>query len=144
MVLQVEYIKQEERYYLEEHDFPERPLKSEGKLQMNEKGHKKMSCSTEYEHMFARDCVMIGGSRLFHAGKKKKQDNLKLKTHHTLTHLSIGPVPEGVKDLLHGHNLTGLPVNRLPNDAISLKRRDQRHQNIILTAGTAAGSVITS
>lgn len=44
------------------------------------------------------------------------------------THLSIGPVPEGIKDLLHGHNLTGLPVNRLPNNAVSLKQTEHRCQ----------------
>lgn len=37
------------------------------------------------------------------------------------THLGICPVPEGIKDLLHSHNLACLSVNCFPYDAISLR-----------------------
>lgn len=49
------------------------------------------------------------------------------------THLSISPVPKGIKDLLHSHNLTGLSINRLPNNAVSLKQTEHWYQNTILT-----------
>lgn len=49
------------------------------------------------------------------------------------THLSISPVPERIKDLLHSHNLTSLSINRLPNNAISLKETEYWYQNTILT-----------
>lgn len=49
------------------------------------------------------------------------------------THLSISPVPEGIKNLLHGHSLTGLSVNRLPNNAISLNQTEYWYQNTIFT-----------
>lgn len=43
------------------------------------------------------------------------------------THLSVSPVPEGIKDLFHSHNLTGLSINRLPNNAVSLKQMVSKH-----------------
>lgn len=48
----------------------------------------------------------------------------------TSTHLRICPVPEGVKDLLHSHNLARLSVDCFPHDAIGLRHTQKNTGDI--------------
>lgn len=40
-------------------------------------------------------------------------------------YLCICPIPEGIKDLLHSHDLSRLPVHCFPHDAVGLRQTQQ-------------------